>query len=165
MFISFIFTLFPAFEGAPWSLPLGCPFQDHATDQLPCMWTCDGLSRIVAYAFLPDFGYHAMAETAVGDACCQLHWVFNEGAKSTGDDGTTVIWGTQRSGPSWSVHVRATLIVDLVDHAGCHPSCAGQHSAGLGQNLCPLAHAFSRCFGLRAFNSLLSNPRRIPACL
>lgn len=38
--------------------------------------------KIVAYAFLPDFGYHAMAETAVGDACCQLHWVFNEGSKT-----------------------------------------------------------------------------------
>lgn len=38
--------------------------------------------KIVAYAFLPDFGYHAMAETAIGDACSQLHWVFNEGAKT-----------------------------------------------------------------------------------
>eukprot|EP00435_Cladocopium_sp_Y103_P034153 s2630_g8.t1 len=35
--------------------------------------------KIVAYAFLPDFGYHATAETAIGDACSQLHWVFNEG--------------------------------------------------------------------------------------
>lgn len=49
--------------------------------------------RIVAYAFLPDFGYHAMAETAIGDACSQLHWVFNEGAKSAGDGSAMVIWG------------------------------------------------------------------------
>lgn len=42
----------------------------------------DQNGKIVAHAFLPDFGYHAVAETAIGDAFSQLHWVFNEGAGS-----------------------------------------------------------------------------------
>ena len=38
----------------------------------------DQHGKIVAYAFLPEFGHHAVAEAAISDFALQLRWIFNE---------------------------------------------------------------------------------------
>jgi len=39
----------------------------------------DGRGKVNIIAFLPEFGCHAAAQTAVGDGCLQLHWRFSDG--------------------------------------------------------------------------------------
>lgn len=39
----------------------------------------DGRGKVKILAFLPEFGCHAAAQTAVGDGCLQLHWRFSDG--------------------------------------------------------------------------------------
>ncbi|CAK9016538.1 unnamed protein product [Durusdinium trenchii] len=40
----------------------------------------DHHGKVIAHAFLPDFGYHAVAEATVSDFALQLRWLFNEGS-------------------------------------------------------------------------------------
>lgn len=69
--------------GFYWNLPSWLKLLEFWRGSFPYlqMICYQDLLRIVAHAFLPDFGYHAVAETAIGDAFSQLHWVFNEGGK------------------------------------------------------------------------------------
>ena len=39
----------------------------------------DGRGKLTITAFLPEFGCHAVAQTAVADSCLQLHWRFSDG--------------------------------------------------------------------------------------
>ena len=39
----------------------------------------DSRGKVNILAFLPEFGCHAAAQTAVGDSCLQLHWRFSDG--------------------------------------------------------------------------------------